>query len=86
MKCVACEREDCRPIFFRLCGECDGLGCPICKDSLVPGILRVDTDPEDGIQVCSQWADPEIEAAVHDSHASLLRVLAAARDTVRRGR
>ncbi len=85
MICNHCKREDCNPILFRLC-ECEGAGCPICKESPIPGILpAVERSPEGGnITVCTQWGDPEIDAAIDDQRPSLIKALTEARDAVLR--
>lgn len=85
MKCPRCDREGCKPVYFRLCPECGGAGCTLCAPSLVPGILPDAEDPEGGqIIVCSEWADPEIDAAIDNQRPSLLRCLITARDALRK--
>jgi hypothetical protein len=88
MTCEHCKREGCRPVVFTICGECEGAGCGICKDSLVPGVLpAAERSPEGGnITVCSEWADPEVDAALDYQRASLISAVAAARDAVIRDR
>jgi hypothetical protein len=88
MKCEHCGREGCVPVIFTLCGECEGIGCALCKDSLVPGVLpAAERSPDGGnITVCTEWADPEIDAALDDQRASLIASLTACRDAVIRDR
>jgi hypothetical protein len=87
MKCGNCHREGCLPAIFVLCDECEGAGCALCKDSLIPGIRRVTELPPEGgaIRVCSEWADPEVDAALDDQRPSLIAALTSARDAVIRG-
>lgn len=86
MKCPHCMREGCTPIFFVLCGECEGAGCELCSGSIIPGILQVSKEPpEEGISVCTQWSDPEVDAALDDQRPSLIAALTSARDSVIRG-
>ncbi len=84
MSCERCKREGCRPVIFTICGECEGAGCSLCKDSLIPGILPAEAmSPEGGnIIVCTEWADPEVDAAIDNQRPSLIRALTEARDAV----
>lgn len=85
MKCEGCGRDGCTPKIYRICLECDGRGCALCQNSIVPGILDGES-PEDSpvsdIWVCAQWGDPEVDAGLDDQRPSLIKALARAKNAV----
>lgn len=80
--CTHCGLESCQPVYFHLCPGCQGDGCEDCKGSLVPGLMPGEIDPGDNIGVCSQFADPEVDAAIDDQRESLISAITECRDRI----
>jgi hypothetical protein len=79
MKCGYCQSEGCKPKVFHLCLSCNGEGCATCADSIIPGILEGELEDGGNLMVCSDWQDPEIEAAMFDTRKSLIEALESAK-------
>lgn len=75
--CPHCKKPDCKARYYDLCPICKGEGCTNCAGSLVHGIVDATTGP---IHVCTQWHDPEIDAALDDSKEDLVWALTYFRD------
>lgn len=83
MTCPGCRSSRCAPKFFRLCPECQGLECEVCQYSLVPGVMECEEFGDwPVIRICSEWQDPEVDAAIFDSRRSLINAIVDARDAM----
>lgn len=84
LPCKHCGSTRCRPKHFHLCALCEGKGCDVCKDSLVPGIIAGRGIEEETICICSDWGDPEIDALAFDTMESLKSNVIACRNNIMR--
>jgi hypothetical protein len=82
--CKQCGRGTCKPVYFHLCPSCLGEGCPSCSESIVPGIVpgEVDTEIGGNLGVCTEWSDPETDAAIDDQRDSLIGAITICRDNM----
>lgn len=79
MICEQCKSDRCRPRYFHLCPSCNGEGCFACTGSLIPGIVDGEVEEGSNLIVCSDYQDPEIEAAMFDTRDSLIEALTSAK-------
>ena len=85
MKCEWCGSHTCKKRWFRLCPVCEGHGCRNCLNQVIIGIIPCeanDSETYGNIIVCSQVQDPEVDAIISDTMASLIQTLTDARDNL----
>lgn len=80
--CPVCGTATCRPVYYHLCSSCMGEGCPGCAGNLVPGIVPGQVEEGGNIVVCTEWADPVVDATMDDQMASLIAAVKSARNNV----